>query len=107
LKDYPSRTLALANGMRVLLEEAPDFGAAGAVLVVGAGAADDPEGKAGLAHLAEHLVFGATHASVSFRAWSQNLDRGVNAMTTWDTTTYYAVERPSSLPAMVSFSTAS
>ena len=103
LKDYPTRALELPNGMRVLLEEAPDFGASGAVLVVGAGSADNPAGKAGLAHLAEHLAFGATHAGVSLREWSRNLTRGVNATTTWDTTTYHAVQPTSSLPAIVTF----
>jgi zinc protease len=100
---YPSRTLELPNGMRVLLEQAPDFGAAGAVLVVGAGAADDPAGKAGLAHVAEHMIFSATHGGVSFYDWSRNLDGGVNAYTTWDTTTYPAFERTPDLPRLLTF----
>jgi len=100
---YPQRTLLLGSGLRVVLERAPDFGAAGAVLVVGAGSADDPEGKGGLAHLAEHLAFSATHAGVSFHDWSRNLSRGVNAMTSWDTTTYHAFARTPSLPASLAF----
>jgi zinc protease len=100
---YPSRAIELANGLHVLLEEAPDFGAAGAVLVVGAGAANDPQGKGGLAHLAEHIVFSASHSDVSFYEWSHNLDGGVNAFTTWDATTYHAFERTAALPRVLAF----
>ena len=88
---YDVRTLELANGLSVVLERAPDFGAAAAVLVVGAGSADEPPGKAGLAHLTEHLQGSATHAGVSFLARVRELDGSTNASTSWDDTTYRSV----------------
>jgi zinc protease len=100
---YPLRTLELADGLTVVLEQAPDFGSAGAMLVVGAGSADEPADKAGLAHLVEHLAFDATHRGVSFFDWSRNLDGGVNAFTTWDDTSYVAFERTPALPRMLAF----
>jgi zinc protease len=98
-----TRQLELPDGLRVVLEQAPDFGATAAALVVGAGSAQDPIDKAGLAHLTEHLAFEATHAGVSFRNWARNLDPNLNASTWWDQTTYYALEDVDNLEQMLVF----
>jgi len=99
---YPTRTLQLADGLRVVLESAPDFGVAGAVLLVAAGAADDPANRGGLAHLAEHVVFEARHRTGSLV--SVQRERGptfANAHTSWDDTTFFAFDDPGALPAIV------
>ncbi|HTV19354.1 MAG TPA: insulinase family protein [Polyangiaceae bacterium] len=88
---YPTSEFELANGMRVVLERAPDVGVASVVLVVGAGSADEPAGKAGVAHLAEHLVFetrGDGELPLERRLEARAALR--NAATDWDATTYYA-----------------
>lgn len=88
---YPIAQSTTASGMRVVYEVAPDFGTAGAVLVVGAGSADEPAGKGGLAHLVEHLVFDAQHGEATYRQRLQTLGIGdSNGFTTWDRTTFYA-----------------
>jgi hypothetical protein len=41
---YPTNQYQLPNRLRVVLERGPDFGRAGAVLIVGAGSSADPAG---------------------------------------------------------------
>jgi zinc protease len=100
---YPSIQATLSSGTRAAFELAPDFGVAGVVLVMGAGSVDDPKGKEGLAHLVEHLVFHSRHDhDVSYRRKLQVLGAGSwNAMTTWDSTTYYAFGPTASLPDLM------
>lgn len=54
---FPVKQVRLGSGMRVVIEKAPTRGMVAVVLTVGAGASNDPAGKEGLAHFAEHLVF--------------------------------------------------
>jgi predicted Zn-dependent peptidase len=100
---YPMRELELPSGMRVLLEQAPDFGIAGAALVVGSGSADESPAEAGLAHLTEHLAFEATHAGVSLAAMRDNLGTTSNAYTGWDQTTFFAFDATNLLADLVGF----
>lgn len=51
--------ITLANGMRIVFKEA-NLPVAHACVVINVGARDEPEGKAGLAHFIEHLVFKKT-----------------------------------------------
>jgi len=99
----PLRVVALADGLRVVLEQAPDFGEAGAVLVVGAGSADEPASQAGLAHLTEHMAFDGKHAGVSLRDMQRELGSTANANTDWDETAYFAFDDPTALEAIVRF----
>ena len=100
---YPLRQLRLANGMLVLLERAPDFGTAGVALVVGSGAAAEAPAKAGLAHLTEHLAFQGNPAGQV--VWKRLLDLGIqaNAFTSWDETTFVAVDLTSQLDSLLAF----
>jgi zinc protease len=95
----PRRTLVLGSGLRVVLEQAPDYGAAAVVSAISAGAADDPAGKRGLAHFVEHLTVQSSHNGVSFR--DATLERRANATTGWDDTTYHAVTDPGALEQTV------
>lgn len=100
---YRIQQFTLASGLRAVAEAAPDFGVAGAVLVVETGSADEPPGKGGLAHLVEHLVFQAKHDGKSF--WDRLQDSGAgnfNASTDWDLTTYHAFGPASAFPSLVS-----
>jgi zinc protease len=51
------RETTLANGLHVIVKQEPYWGLAAAGLYVRAGSVQDPEGKAGVAHLVEHLLF--------------------------------------------------
>jgi insulysin len=51
------RHLVLDNGLRVLLVSDPRLNKSAASVAVGAGALDDPEGRDGLAHFLEHMLF--------------------------------------------------
>jgi len=93
-----------ATGMRVTLEHTADTGLAGAVLVIGAGSADDGAERSGLAHLTEHLAFDA-HASGGAPLWQrfETLGAGAyNGMTSWDSTTYFTFVPQENLPDLLS-----
>jgi zinc protease len=96
-----SRRLQLANGLQVVLEMTPALGAAATVLVVGAGSADDPIGKAGLAHLTEHLACEANHGTIPF--FDRAVDGTASAGTSWDATTFRTGDDLGSLEESLSF----
>ena len=62
--------------MQLLVEESDSDQLVASVLVFGAGAADDPPGKEGLAHLVEHLTFRA-HGSGQAAVQQRLVDHGV------------------------------
>ncbi len=49
----------LPNGLQVIVKHEPDWGLVAVGLHIRCGSVHDPEGKAGLAHLIEHLLFEA------------------------------------------------
>jgi zinc protease len=87
----------LANGLRVVL--APDETMSDVSLVVRyeAGQGDDPDGREGLAHLTEHVLFGAfrhgAHAKLLLQAGASNL----NAHTSLDFTSFEETVSPGAL----------
>ncbi len=96
--DFP-----LPTGLRVLFLTEPDRKSVTIATVVGAGGADDPKGKEGLAHLVEHLWFrshGANGPSIADRIEAAG---GLsNAYTAHDETVYYVTAPRDSLAAMLS-----
>ena len=90
--DFPVESYSLANGMRVVTERSPDYGTSGVVLLVRAGSANEPAGKAGLAHLTEHLVFRAHHDGEDslFSRLAQLGGGAFNGYTDWTSTVYFA-----------------
>lgn len=96
----PVRPMRLDNGLVVVLD--PDMTAISARVHVRyhVGAKDDPSGRAGLAHLVEHLTFEApAHAGDKDRVTM--LERigavDVNGSTSFDSTDFYATTPPSRL----------
>src|SRR6185369_8155904 len=61
-------TVTLSTGLRVFLSGDERQPIASVSLVIGAGSAQDPPGKAGLAHHVEHLVFAARADGASLQA---------------------------------------
>jgi zinc protease len=89
--------------MQLIIEEGEATHTVASVLVLGAGAADDPPGKEGLAHLVEHLSFRA-HAPGQPPISQQMTIRGIgfwNGRTAMDTTEYEQLGPPETLAAMV------
>lgn len=100
---YELETHTLDNGLRVHLAPSESSSLVAAQVWVGVGAADDPAGKAGAAHLLEHLLFKAARqlgaselAHVVERAGGE-----VNAWTSLDHTVFHAVARRDRLGAVL------
>jgi zinc protease len=91
----------LPDGLRLVHERMPDSGAVALVLTLRAGATRDPAGRAGLAHLVEHLTFRARDdRGRTLRDRYEEL--GVtqfNAFTDHESTIYVAVVPRASLAA--------
>ncbi|HEY3802968.1 MAG TPA: insulinase family protein [Kofleriaceae bacterium] len=96
---YEQRGSLDANGLRFVVM--PDPGALQLEVAVryDVGASDDPDGKAGLAHLVEHLRFqihphGDPH---TVQYYLERVATGWNAYTNLDETHYYAITSPGQL----------
>ena len=89
------------SGLRVVAYEIPVSPRATVGVSYRAGSSDDPPGKEGLAHLAEHLAFRGRPGG-GLRIWDRLEAAGVefNAFTTHDHTTYYAAGRTDQLSEM-------
>jgi len=90
-ESLPITRYVLGNGLTVLVVENHRIPAVSHTLFIKAGSADDPPGKSGLAHFAEHMLFKGT-PTVS----GEEYDRRIaamgaenNAYTTTDFTAYY------------------
>jgi zinc protease len=99
---YPVKSYDDASGIRVVLEESPDYGMATVVLSIAAGSAQEPPAKAGLAHLAEHLLFQGSHAGTNLMNRITELGGfTINGATGWDATRYWATVPTASAPKLV------
>ncbi len=89
------------SGLRVVAYEIPVSPRATVGVSYRAGSSDDPPGKEGLAHLAEHLAFRGRPGG-GLRIWDRLEAAGVefNAFTTHDHTTYYSAGRTDQLIEM-------
>lgn len=101
--DIPLTTFTLGNGMQVVV--IPDRRAPVVTHMVWykAGAADEPEGKAGIAHLLEHLMFKGT-ASYPDGAFSRLVRANggqENAFTSHDYTAYFQRVMKDRLPLVM------
>ncbi len=83
-------TIELPSGMRIVIEEDHSKPVVAVVAVINAGAAEDPVGKEGLAHLVEHLTFRAKPDGRVQRANQLDFAGAANwnGSTTHDVTTY-------------------
>ena len=102
-REFRIQQVNLPSGMQLLVEDSADEHTVASVLVFGAGAAQEPPGKEGLAHLVEHLAFRA-HGPGQPPIRQRLVDEGIgyhNAGTLTDATHYDQLARPELLPAMV------
>jgi zinc protease len=91
----------LSNGMRVAVSSVDDRPAVAVTLVVDVGAADDPVGKEGSAHLLEHLAFRSDDGG-SVVGRYHAIGASYQGVTRAETTTYRAVGHASTLAPLVS-----
>lgn len=99
----PVERFTLSNGLTVVVMPNDRIPAVTHMLIVKAGAADDPYGKTGLAHYLEHLMFtGSKHYAEG--VYDQTITRfggDQNAYTTKDYTAYYATVAKEHLPTVM------
>ena len=86
-----TRTLALDNGLEVLLIHDPEVHRSAAALSVGVGSLYDPEEKMGLAHYLEHMLFLGTKKYPEVGSYAKYLDEnsGYSNAYTGDVVTNY------------------
>jgi hypothetical protein len=84
-----------SDGMELLFAKVPGAHTASMRFVVRAGSFEDPDGKTGLAHVLEHLIFQGTYALRETEFWDTMRKRGahVNAFTSTEET-IYALDAP-------------
>jgi len=90
--------------MRLIVLERAGVKRATFAVSYGAGSVDDPPGKEGLAHLAEHLAFRARPGGPgSPRLWDRLLSSGMafNATTAPDHTDYFEIGKPDQLEELL------
>jgi zinc protease len=99
----PVHEYDLASGLRVAIEQADTAGTVGVAWVVDTGAADDPPGAPGVAHLVEHLALRSPDEDgVPLASLLANLGAaGINGMTAVDRTTFCAFAPRSALEEVV------
>jgi zinc protease len=96
-------TFALGNGMQVVVISDHRVPVVTHMVWYRAGAADDPSGASGTAHLLEHLMFKSTGRieSGEFSRIITRLGGRDNALTTYDTTSYFQRVAKEHLPAVM------
>lgn len=96
-------TWTLDNGLRVVLAENRRAPVAAHYLYVAAGSGEDPQGKSGIAHYLEHMMFKGS-PNVPSGAFSRVVAREGgqdNAFTSRDMTAYFQTVEASRLPLMM------
>jgi zinc protease len=101
---FPESHAKLKNGVQVVVLPDPTTHLVEADVRYDVGSREDPPGKAGLAHLVEHLIFQQRQAGPNappIAAAFRRLTVGYNAYTNWDSTHYQALVAPARLGAVV------
>jgi len=99
----PIETFSLKNGMQVIVLPNKRVPAVNHMIWYRVGAADDPQGKSGLAHYHEHLMFKGSprFGSGEFVRITTNNGGEQNAFTGYDTTSYYVTIAKDRLPLVM------
>lgn len=87
----------LANGLKVVTVALPHLHSADVAVYLKVGGRNDPQGRTGLSHFLEHMLFRGTtdyNSSLEIEAAFESLGGGVNAATDADSTCYYGRIHP-------------
>lgn len=99
--DKQYRLLTLDNQMQVLLVSDPDSPKAAASLDINVGSGDNPEGRGGLAHFLEHMLFLGTEKypdAAEYEEFVTEHGGNRNAYTSFEHTNYFFDIDPDFLP---------
>jgi len=96
-KLFLQRDFQLPSGLRVVVQEDHSTPLVVVSAVYGAGSTSDPTGQGGLAHLLEHLTYRSRLSGSRVSDWSKGAGAIFNAVTSADTTLYYAYAQRSAL----------
>jgi len=99
--DTTTDALALKNGARVMLVHDSTTDLVHVAARYDVGATEDPPGKHGMAHLAEHLTFLLRFGGHRLDEKLSSVSLGYNAYTNLDVTHYYSVGSDSQLEALL------
>ncbi len=91
----------LVNGLRVVRVFDPRAREIHVTMRYAVGAADDPVGQEGVAHLVEHLMFEQVVGAQTITAKLEGTARSYNAFTTYDATTYVTDAAAAQLDALL------
>jgi zinc protease len=98
LPPLPAETVVLSNGLRVMLAPDPHATLTSVRASYNVGAADDPNGLRGLAHLSEHMVAAQTkHLQGALHLLAASGASHFNATTSLDSTFYFETVPPERL----------
>jgi secreted Zn-dependent insulinase-like peptidase len=101
-------TMVLDNGLKVVLVSDPSTDKAAAALDVNIGSGSDPEGREGLAHFLEHMLFLGTEKypdSAEYKEFMAAHGGSENAYTSYDHTNYFFdIDKDNLEPALDRFS---
>lgn len=98
--EYSEQHVQLPNGLRVVLVPDRTTELVQVAVRYEVGARDDPQGKAGLAHLVEHLLFQLRpggQSSAPLMEFVRHATSSFNAYTNWDSTHYTSESRAAML----------
>lgn len=100
---FGAATWTLPNGLRVAFVETRRAPVVAQYLYYGAGSAEDPAGRSGVAHFLEHMMFKGSRsvASGAFSAAVAREGGNDNAYTSRDVTAYYQHVEASRLPMIL------
>ncbi|MEM6491077.1 MAG: pitrilysin family protein, partial [Pseudomonadota bacterium] len=100
---FNPESATLSNGMQVVLVPRPGAPAVTHMAWYAVGAADEPPGVSGVAHLLEHLMFKGTSNTPTgvFSDTIARLGGQENAFTSWDYTAYFQTVAKQHLPEMM------
>ena len=92
----------LHNGLRLIVANDPDARVVAAEIVVKVGAADDPPGQKGIAHLLEHVLWaGSPNADSDPRMTIEQIGGVIDAGTLRDYTRFYATVPAGNLDLLI------
>ena len=107
-EDFPTVRGHLPNGPALLVHSDPSKSVASCHLFVQAGSRDDPNGRSGLSHFLEHLVFVEPGSSESGNGATSGFDRRIeevggdsNAYTSHDLTVFHEAFPPAALETVL------
>lgn len=99
--DLSIGSTTLANGLRVVRVFDPKAREVHVTMRYAVGAADDPVGQEGVAHVVEHLMFEQVVGAQSITAKLESVAREYNAFTSYDATSYVTYAPAAQLDALL------